>query len=76
MERIEKITFTVAEEEDGDGYFAFWDDPVGGGITTTGETLTELEANIADAVQCHFGADQAPQKVKIQFASAKTLQLA
>lgn len=75
MKTPEKITFTVAEEEDGEGYFASWDDPAGGGITTNGDTLAELEANIADAVRCHFG-EQIPSRVTVKFSGEMALQAA
>jgi len=50
------IIFTVEAEESG-GYVAYWDDPRGGGITTQGEALVDLQANILDAVRCHFTED-------------------
>lgn len=48
------ITFRVNQEDDGT-YFAAWDDPAGGGITTVGETLAELQQSLMEAVECHFG---------------------
>ena len=61
------ITFHVDQEEDG-SYFAAWDDPAGGGITTVGETLAELQANVREAVECHFEPDQRPARVMLHFA--------
>ena len=50
---MNSITFRVQQEEDGT-YFASWDASEGGGITTAGDTLAELQANVIEAVQCHF----------------------
>ncbi len=58
------ITFQVDQEEDG-SYFAAWDAPEGGGITTVGDTLAELQANVLEAVECHFDADERPAKVML-----------
>ena len=76
MTTLEKITFTVAEEEGGGGYDAFWDNPAGGGITTNGGTLSELEANITDAVLCHFGEQARPKRVTLKFTGELALQAA
>jgi len=76
MTTLEKITFVVAEEEDGEGYYASWDDPAGGGITTNGGTLSELEANITDAVLCHFGEQARPKRVTLKFTGELALQAA
>lgn len=76
MTTIKKITFTVAEEEDDGGYGAFWDDPAGGGITTNGGTLSELEAHITDAVLCHFGELAQPKRVTLKFTGEMALQAA
>jgi len=65
---MDKITFTVEQEEDG-GYVASWNDPAGGGITTQGNSLAELQHMILDAVACHFESEQRPQSVLLHFAT-------
>ncbi len=54
------ITFNVTSEEGG-GFSASWDDPRGGGISTQGDDLTDLQAMIQDAVICHFDEDERPR---------------
>ena len=63
---MSKITFTVEQEADG-GYVAWWDDPQSGGISTQGDTLSELQSMIVDAVACHFEGNQRPQRVCLHF---------
>lgn len=65
---MENITFTIEQEEDG-GYVASWDDPTGGGITTQGDTLADLQRMILDAVACHFTSEQRPRRVLLHFAT-------
>lgn len=73
----EEITFTVETCADTGGYVARWDDPLGrGGITTQGDTLGELQAMIADAVNGFFEANEAPRRVRVHFASDPVLQMA
>ncbi len=72
---MEKITFTVEQEEDG-GYVASWNDPVGGGITTQGDTLDELQNMILDAITCHFEPEQRPARVLLHFATDVAMTMA
>jgi predicted RNase H-like HicB family nuclease len=61
------IVFNVTACPETGGYVARWDDKPGrGGITTQGETLSELEEMIADAVAGDFDPPHRPQKVKLQ----------
>ena len=54
----EEITFTVETCPETGGFIARWDDPRGGGITTQGDTLGELQEMITDArVKIHFAED-------------------
>jgi len=49
------IVFNVTACQETGGYVARWDDKPGrGGITTQGETLSELEEMVADAVAGYF----------------------
>jgi len=51
---MNEILFQV---ETSDGMFvASWDAPEGGGITTQGKDLRDLQEQVADAVRCHFGS--------------------
>jgi predicted RNase H-like HicB family nuclease len=58
MSRAE-ITFTVVAAEEG-GFVASWDDPRGGGISTRGEDLGDLQSMIRDAVEGYFRSDGKP----------------
>jgi len=70
------IVFNVTACHETGGYVARWDDKPGhGGITTQGETLSELEEMIADAVSGYFEAPNRPQKVKLHFAEDPVLAL-
>jgi predicted RNase H-like HicB family nuclease len=60
------ITFRFQQEADG-SYFAAWDDPAGGGITTAGDSLAELQTNIVEAVQCHFDGPNRPSRLRLHF---------
>jgi predicted RNase H-like HicB family nuclease len=70
------IIFNVTACQDTGGYVARWDDEPGkGGITTQGETLSELEEMIADAVTGYFEAAKRPQSVKLHFAEDPVVAL-
>lgn len=45
-----EITFTVGPCVESGGFVARWDDPAGGGITTQGDDLAELQSMVSDAV--------------------------
>jgi predicted RNase H-like HicB family nuclease len=71
-----QIIFNVTPCAETGGYVARWDDSPGrGGITTQGESLSELEEMIADAVSGYFEAPQRPQKVKLHFVEDPVLAL-
>jgi predicted RNase H-like HicB family nuclease len=70
------IVFNVTACQETGGYVARWDDKPGhGGITTQGETLSELEEMIADAVTGYFDAANRPQKVRLHFVEDPVLAL-
>jgi predicted RNase H-like HicB family nuclease len=74
---MKEITFTVERDEDSGGYVASWDDPQGkGGITTQGKDLNELQANIREAVGCHFGRAKMPREIRLHFVSDPVLAVA
>ena len=61
-----EIVFNVTARRETGGYVARGDDlPDKGGITTQGETLSELEEMIADAVSGYFESLDRPQTVKL-----------
>jgi len=64
-----EITFTVETCKRSGGCVARWDDPRGGGITTQGDNLAELQDMAADAVGGYFEAGQVPASVRLQFQS-------
>ncbi len=55
---------------------ARWDAPSGGGITTQGDNLTELNEMIADAVRGWFSEGERPQSVKLHFVEDPELAVA
>ncbi len=65
---IVEITFRVESCPETGGYVARWDDPRGGGITTQGDTLAELQSMVADAVGGYFEAGEKPTKARLHFA--------
>lgn len=73
---VNEITFDIEACLETGGFVARWDDPKGGGITTQGDTLTELQAMIADAVKGYFDAGQQPQSVRLHFVEDPALALA
>ena len=62
-----EITFQVEPCNETGGFVARWDDPQGGGITTQGDTLANLQSMVADAVSGYFEAGQVPAKVRLHF---------
>lgn len=59
----EEITFTVEFCHESGGYVARWDHPLGhGGITTQGDSLTELQDMVAAAVLGYFEPGEMPQR--------------
>jgi hypothetical protein len=67
---VNEIVLQVVELEDAT-YCASWDDPRGGGISTQGSDLAELQAMVRDAVLCHFDEGEVPERVRLQFATAE-----
>lgn len=63
---MEEIIFQV-ETSDG-AFVALWDAP-GGGITTEGKDLRELQEQVTDAVRCHFDAGETPRRIRLHFVA-------
>lgn len=70
---MDEIVFQIAPSEDSSLLVAFWDDPNGGGITTQGRDLRELQDQISDAVQCHFDTVAKPKRIRLHFTSDPVL---
>jgi predicted RNase H-like HicB family nuclease len=62
-----EITFTVEPCAESGGFVARWDDPAGGGITTQGDDLADLQSMVSDAVGGYFDAGKAPLRVRLHF---------
>ena len=62
-----EITFQVEPCTETGGFVASWDDPQGGGITTQGDDLADLQRMVADAVSGYFDAGKAPARVRLHF---------
>jgi predicted RNase H-like HicB family nuclease len=73
---MKEILLKVERDNDSGLLVASWDDPQGGGITTQGGDLSELEANIRQAVQCHFGKGRAPKRIRLHFLTDAVLSFA
>ena len=71
---MSKITFQVEPDEASGWYVASWDAPGGeGGITTQGRDLQDLQANVREAVRCHFEPDQMPREIHLHFVADPVL---
>ncbi len=64
---MNEITFRVEPCRETGGFVARWDAPGGGGITTQGDSLTELHSMISDAVGGYFEANERPQFIRLHF---------
>jgi predicted RNase H-like HicB family nuclease len=65
--RTMEITFSVEPCAETGGFVARWDDPKGGGITTQGDSLAELQSMVSDAVGGYFDEGKAPTRVRLHF---------
>lgn len=72
-----EITLTVTVAEEG-GFVATWNDPGGGGITTQGDDLRELQEMVRDAVEGYFRAAgrQPPHNARLHFVEDPALAIA
>jgi hypothetical protein len=67
---MDEITFEVIRDEKSGHLIACWDAPDGsGGITTQGEDLRDLQAQIVDAVATHFEENETPRRIRLHFIS-------
>jgi predicted RNase H-like HicB family nuclease len=71
---MSRITLQVERDETSGWYVASWDAPDGtGGITTQGRDLRDLQANVQEAVRCHFEREAMPQEIQLHFAADPVL---
>jgi predicted RNase H-like HicB family nuclease len=70
---MNEITLSVERDDDSGWFVASWDAPGGGGITTQGRDLRDLEANVREAVRCHFDDGQVPRTIRLHFVSDPVL---
>ncbi len=73
---MKEIVFTVQRDEESGWLVAAWDDPKGGGITTQGKDIAELQAMVQDAVRCHFDGGRSPESVRLHFLADPVLATA
>jgi predicted RNase H-like HicB family nuclease len=73
---MKEITFDVDLCAETGGFVARWDDkPGSGGITTQGDSLADLHASVADAVNGYF-EDAKPERVRLHFIHDPVVSLA
>jgi len=71
---MKEIVFNVEWNEASSFLVASWDEAEGnGGITTQGCDLSELQAMVREAVLCHFDEGEAPERIRLHFASDPVL---
>ena len=75
---MKEILFNVERDEESSYLVASWDDPRGGGITTQGADLRELQEMILDAATGYFRAAgvPVPSRVRLHFVTDPELALA
>lgn len=65
---MKEIVLKVERDDESGWLVASWDAPDnGGGITTQGKDLSELQANVREAVRCHFGKGKTPRTIRLHF---------
>lgn len=66
-----EIIFVVEDAHEG-GYVAH---ALGEAIVTEADNVEALEANVRDAVRCHFDEGQAPQVIRLHFVHERVIGL-
>ncbi len=72
---MREITFRIEPCQETGGFVARWDAPGGGGITTQGDSLSELHTMLADAVSGYFEPAERPKTVRLHFVQDPVLAL-
>jgi predicted RNase H-like HicB family nuclease len=70
------IRFDVTPCDESGGFVARWDDPVGGGICTQGESIADLEGMVRDAVEAYFAEGGKPSRIQLHFVEDPLLVVA
>jgi hypothetical protein len=70
---VDEITLQVQHDEESGWLVATWDAPRGGGITTQGKDLRDLQDQVQDAVRCYFDPGEAPRRIRLHFVSDPVL---
>ena len=73
---MDEIVFSVSQDEESGVLVASWDNPSGGGITTQGANLGELQTMICDALACHFEEGACPRSIRLHFVHDPVLAAA
>jgi len=73
---MDEIRFTIERDEETGLLTAYWDQPGGGGITTNGADLAELEHSIREAVGVHFDPGEEPSRIRLHFETDPVLSAA
>jgi predicted RNase H-like HicB family nuclease len=74
---VEEITINITTCQETGMMVASWDDPSGaGGLTAQAENLSELEANLREAIELHFEPDHVPTRIRLHFADDPVLAAA
>ena len=68
---MKELIFLVEESIDG-GYEAR---SLGESIYTEAENLEDLKAEIKDAVQCHFEAEEMPRVIRLHFIKEEVINI-
>ena len=66
-----ELVFVVEEAPEG-GYTAR---AVGESIFTEADEISQLHANVRDAVQCHFEEGQGPKIIRLHFVRDETIAI-
>jgi predicted RNase H-like HicB family nuclease len=69
FETVEELTLLVSRDEDSGWLVASWDAPGGGGITTQGQDLRDLQDQVVEAVAAYFDNGQAPRRIRLHFVA-------
>ena len=69
---MDEILFQIETDESG-VLVASWDAPEGGGITTQGKDLGDLQLQVTDAVRCHFDEGAVPRRIRFHFVADPVL---
>jgi predicted RNase H-like HicB family nuclease len=70
---MNEIAFVIEKDAESGWFVASWDDPAGGGITTQGGDLAELQSNLREAGQCQFEEAHAPKFPRLHFTNDPVL---